>query len=88
MRCGAVRFVWFSYYKTANHTTLCGAVRCGVVHFYLRCGAVMPFYGRFWCSFCDLMNTPTDDAADDDDADFNGEDDGDASLPSDDEMST
>ena len=34
------------------------------------------------------MNTPTDDAADDDDADFNGEDDGDASLPSDDKMST
>ena len=35
MWCGAVRF---SYYKTANCTTL-----CGVVHYYLWCGAVMPF---------------------------------------------
>ena len=83
MRCGLCGFLIIK-----PQTTLHYAVRCDVVHFYLRCGAVMPFYGQFWCSFCDLMNTPTDDAVDDDDADFNGEDDGDASLPSDDKMST
>ena len=53
MRCGAVRFVRFFYYKTANHTA-----PCAVVHYYLRCFAVMPFYGQFWCDFCGLMNTP------------------------------
>ena len=61
-------------------TTLHYAVRCGVVHFYLRCGVVMPFYGQFLCGFGGLMNTLTDDAADDDD--------GDASSPNDDKMST
>ena len=34
--CGAVRFVRFSYYKTANRTAPCGVVQCGVV---------MPFCG-------------------------------------------
>ena len=63
--CGAVRFVRFSYYKTANHTAPCGVVRCSVVQYYLWCGAVMPFCGQFWCSFCGLcglcglVNTPT-----------------------------
>ena len=23
-----------------------------MVHYYLRCGAVMPFCERFWCGFC------------------------------------
>ena len=50
---GAVRFVRFSYYKTVNRT-----VPCGVVHYYLRCGAVMPFCRWFWCGFCCLVNTP------------------------------
>ena len=41
--CGAVQFVRFSYYKTANRTAPCGVVRCGAVHYYLRCSAVMSF---------------------------------------------
>ena len=47
--------MWFSYYKTANYTALCGLVRCG---------ATMSFCGRFWCGFCGLcglcglVNTP------------------------------
>ena len=41
--CGAVRFMRFSYYKTANCTAPCGVMRCGVV---------MLFYRRFWCGFC------------------------------------
>ena len=27
-----VRFVQFSYYKTANHTTPCSAVRCTIIY--------------------------------------------------------
>ena len=49
MRCGVVWFVRFSYYKTANRTAPCCVVRCS---------AVMSFCGRFWCSFCGLVNTP------------------------------
>ena len=48
-----MRFVRFSYFKTANRTTPCGVVRCGVV---------IPFCGRFWCGFCGfcgLVNTPS-----------------------------
>ena len=41
--CGAVRFVQFSYYKTANYTTPCGVVRCGALLLAVRCGAV-----RLW----------------------------------------
>ena len=40
---GAVWFVWFYYYKTANCTTPCGVVRCGAVrlcHFAGSFGAV------------------------------------------------
>ena len=37
-----VRFVRFSYYKTANHTTPCNAVYCS-----LRYGRIMLFCGRF-----------------------------------------
>ena len=29
--CGALRFVRFSYYKTANRTTPCDVVRCGAL---------------------------------------------------------
>ena len=76
----------FSYYKTANHTTLCGAVRCGAVWCTFTCGAV--WLCHFMGGFCGLMNTLTDDAADDDDADSDDEDDSDASSPNDDEMST
>ena len=28
--CGVVRFVQFSYYKTANRTAPCGVVRCKI----------------------------------------------------------
>ena len=51
-----MQFVRFSYYKTTNCIAPYSAV-----HYYLRCDAVMPFCGQFWCSFCDLcdlMNTP------------------------------
>ena len=51
----------FSYYKIVNSIAPCDAVRCGAVHYYLRCGVVMPFCGWFWCGFCGLcglMNTP------------------------------
>ena len=41
-RCGAVRFVRFSYYKTANCTVPCGVVRCNIT-----CAVVMPFCERF-----------------------------------------
>ena len=50
-----VRFVRFSYYKTANRTALCDVVRCG---------AVILFCEQFWCGFydlcglCGLVNTP------------------------------
>ena len=33
-----MRFVWFSYYKTANRTALCGMVRCGAVLLTVQCG--------------------------------------------------
>ena len=36
--CGAVRFVQFSYYKTANCTTPCGVVRCGALLLAVQCG--------------------------------------------------
>ena len=42
-----MRFVRFSYYKTANRTTPYNVVRCG---------AVIPFCGWFWCG---LVNTPS-----------------------------
>ena len=37
-REGAVRFVQFSYYKTANRTIPCGTVRCGVMLLAVQCG--------------------------------------------------
>ena len=58
MRCGVVRF---SSYKTANRIAPCGVVRYGALLLAVRCGAVMPFCGWFWCGFCslcDLVNTP------------------------------
>ena len=60
-----MRFVWFSYYKTANRIALCGVVWCNAVQYYLRCDAVMPFYKWFWYDFYglyglrSLVNTPT-----------------------------
>ena len=45
-------------------------VRCGVVYCMLRYGAVMLFYGRFWCGFCSLcglcclVNSPSGDIVD------------------------
>ena len=44
-----MRFVQFSYYKTANCIT-----PWDVVHYYLQCNAVMPFCEWFWCDFCGL----------------------------------
>ena len=35
--CGAVQFVRFSYYKTANRTAPCGVVRCGALLLAVRC---------------------------------------------------
>ena len=34
-----------------HHATM----RCGAVHYNLRCSAVMPFCGRFWCGFVWFM---------------------------------
>ena len=34
-------------------------VQCGVVHFYLQCGKIIPFCKWLWCGFCGLANTPT-----------------------------
>ena len=33
-----VRFVQFSYYKTANRTAPCGAMRCSAIFLAERCG--------------------------------------------------
>ena len=33
-----MRFVWFSYYKTANCTVPCGVVQCGALLLVVRCG--------------------------------------------------
>ena len=33
-----MRFVRFSYYKTANRTAPCGVLRCGARLFAMRCG--------------------------------------------------
>ena len=33
-----MRFVRFSYYKTANRTAPCGVVRCGALLLAVRCG--------------------------------------------------
>ena len=33
-----MRFVWFSYYKTANCTAPCGVVQCGALLLVVRCG--------------------------------------------------
>ena len=41
MSCGAMRFVQFSYYKTANRTTPCGVVWCGALLLVMRCGYVI-----------------------------------------------
>ena len=32
-----VLFVWFSYYKTANHIASCGMMRCGALLLAVRC---------------------------------------------------
>ena len=60
--CGVVRFVQFSYYKTANRTAPCDVVRCDALLLAVRCGAVMAFCRRFWCGLCSLyglVNTPS-----------------------------
>ena len=44
--CGAVQFVRFSYYKTANRTAPCGAVR--LCHFAGGFGAVFAVYAVWW----------------------------------------
>ena len=60
MRCSLCGFLIIKPQTALHH-----AVWCGAVHYYLRCGAVMPFCGRFWCGFCGLcglcglVNTPT-----------------------------
>ena len=37
-QCGVVRFMRFSYYKTANRTTPCGVVRYGTLLLAVQCG--------------------------------------------------
>ena len=53
-----MRFVRFSYYKTANRTALCGVVRCGALLLAVRYGyailrVVLVRFLRFvlfmWC---------------------------------------
>ena len=56
-RDGAVRFVRFSYYKTANRTAPWGVVWCGAMNYYLRCGYTISRV--VWCGLCSLVNTPT-----------------------------
>ena len=57
--CGLCGFLIIKPQIALHH-----AVWCGAVQYYLRCGAVMPFCGRFWCGFCGLcslcglVNTP------------------------------
>ena len=56
MRCGLCGFLIIKLQTALHH-----AVWCGTVHYYLQCGAVLQFYGRFWCGFydlCGLVNTP------------------------------
>ena len=53
MRCG--------FLIIKPQTALHHAVWYSAVH--ITCGAVMPFYRRFWCGLCDLcglVNTPSD----------------------------
>ena len=40
MWSGAVQFMRFSYYKTANRTAPCDVERCGAVQCTITCGAV------------------------------------------------
>ena len=49
MRCDLCNFLIIKPQTALHH-----AVWCGAVHYYLQCGVVMPFCGRFWCDFCDL----------------------------------
>ena len=49
-----VRFVWFFYYKTANHTVPCGAVWCTITY---GTAQLCYFTDNFY-SLCGLANTP------------------------------
>ena len=51
--CGAVQFMWFSYYKIANRTAPCGVVRCD----YAILLAVLVHFCSL-CGLCGLVNTP------------------------------
>ena len=59
VRCGLCGFLTIKPQIALHHTVWCNAV-----HYYLRCGTVIPFYERFWFSFCGLcclcglVNTP------------------------------
>ena len=48
-----MRFVRFSYYKTANRIAPCGVVQCGAVWCTITCGAVQlcHFVGGFCAVF-------------------------------------
>ena len=58
-----MRFVWFSYYKTANRTTPCDAVQYGALLLMVWCAHAI--LRRFMCGFCSLcilcslVNTPS-----------------------------
>ena len=43
-----VRFVRFSYYKTAYCTALCGVVRCGALLLAVRCGYAVLWVILVW----------------------------------------
>ena len=60
MRCSLCGFLIIKPQTALHHVVWCSAV-----HYYLRCGVVMPFCRQFWCSFCGLcdfyglVNTPS-----------------------------
>ena len=43
-----MRFVRFSYYKTANRTAPCGVVRCGALLLVVQCGYAILWVVLMW----------------------------------------
>ena len=43
-----MRFVRFSYYKTANRTAPCGVVQCGAILLAVRCGYAILWTVLVW----------------------------------------
>ena len=55
-----MRFVWFSYYKTANCTAPCSVMQCGVILLAVQCSYAILWVVLVWfcglCCLCGLMN--------------------------------